>query len=483
MNESNYRILLTHTNILHNDPKQKRKMKPYPPLATIQLAALLHSKGFKVDLYDTTFDKNLDAFFKRLKKDKPDALIIYEDYFNYIVKMCLSQMRKVAHEMCVKANEAGITTIVASPDTTPNMLAYIENGADYVVLGEPDITVLETCQMLEADKNPLKNKVKGLAGMMSDNKVVVTGSRPVCLDIESLPMPAWNLIDIESYRKAWLDKHGFFSLNIFSSKGCPYACTWCAKPTWGKNYILKPENHVVSEVKWLIEHYKPDHLWFVDDLFGYNQQWVVDFADLIEKNNLNVGYTIQTRPDLVNPDYIYNLRRSGCSEVWMGAESGSQRILDSMNKMISVDTIKSAVSWLKNAGIRASLFFQFGYLNENMDDIESTVDLIRETFPDDIGISVAYPLAGTDFYRSVKNKMERIDHWKDSDDISMLFKGTYNSLFYKKLHQVLHDELDLLHLLDGDNDVEKSVKDEMLRSLKADWKSLRIMEETHRNGN
>ncbi len=481
MNKTNYRILLTHANILHNDPKQKRKMKPYPPLAAIQVAALLRSKGFDVDLYDTTFDKNLDEFNKRLENYKPDALILIDDYFNYIIKMCLSQMRQVALDMCIKAKDAGITAIVASPDTTANPHAYIENGADYAVLGEPDITVLETCQMLAAGKNPLKNKVKGLTGIMPDNKVLVTEFRPVFLNIESLPMPAWDMVNVESYRRVWLDKHGFFSLNIVASKGCPYSCTWCAKPIWGRNYILRPENHVFSEIKWMIEHFKPDHLWFVDDLFGYNQQWVANFTDLIEKNNIKVRYTIQTRPDLLNPDYISNLKRSGCSEVWMGAESGSQRILVGMNKMITVDTIKSAVSDLKNAGIRASLFIQFGYLGETMDDIEATVALIRETFPDDIGISVTYPIADTDLYRSVNSKLERKENWKNSDDISMLFKGTYKTPFYKKLHQVLHAELDLMHMLDQKNDINPSVKDNMLRKLNEDWRLLRQMEKTHRN--
>lgn len=231
----------------------------------------------------------------------------------------------------------------------------------------------------------------------------------------------------------------------------------------------------------MIEHFKPDHLWFVDDLFGYNQQWVVTFTDLIEKNNIKVRHTIQTRADLLNPDHISNFKRSGCSEVWIGAESGSQRILDGMNKMITGDTIKSAVAELKNTGIRASLFIQFGYLGENMDDIEATVDLIRKTFPDDIGISVTYPLADTDLYRSVKSKLERNANWKNSDDISMLFKGTYKTPFYKKLHQILHAELDLMHLLDEKNDVDTSVKGDMLRKLKEDWKFLRKMEKTHRN--
>ncbi len=481
MNNKSYRILLTHANILHKDPKQKRKMKPYPPLATIQVAALLRSKGFDVNLYDTTFDKNLDEFNKRLENYKPNALIVLDDYFNYNIKMCLSQMRQVALGMCIKAKDAGITTIVASPDTTANPLPYIENGADYAVLGEPDITVLETCQMLVTGKDPLRKKVKGLAGILPDNKVLFTESRPVFLSIESLPMPAWDMVNVESYRRVWLDKHGFFSLNIMASKGCPYSCTWCAKPIWGSNYILRPENHVVSEVKWLIDHFKPDHLWFVDDLFGYNQQWITNFATLIEKHNIKVRYTIQTRPDLLNSAHISNLKRSGCSEVWMGAESGSQRILDGMNKMITVDSIKSAVFELKKAGIRASLFIQFGYLGETMVDIEATVDLIRDVFPDDIGISVTYPIADTDLYQSVYRELEKKKNWKNSDDISMLFKGTYKTPFYKKLHQILHAELDLMHLLDQKKDLNPSVKDDMLSKLNQDWRLLRQMEKTHRN--
>ena len=482
MKKVQYKILLTHTNILPDDPKQRRKMKPYPPLATIQAAAILRSQGFDVDLYDTTFIENQHEFNKILEDSKPDALVVFEDYFNFIIKMCLSQMRQVTQAMCRKAQDAGITTIVASPDTTDNPLKYLENGADYVLIGEPDRTVLEICRVLASGKSPLQIKVKGIAGILPDNKMQVTESRTVFHNVDMLPMPAWDLINVEQYRRAWLENHGFFSLNTVSSKGCPFSCSWCAKPIWGNNYIQRPANQVVAEMRWLIEHYKPDHLWFVDDLFGFNEEWVRAFSDSVKEYAISIKYTIQTRADLLNPVMFSLLKQSGCNEVWIGAESGSQRILDNMNKMLTIESIKSAVANLKAVGIRVGLFIQFGYLGETMDDIQDTVDLIRETFPDDIGISVTYPLPGTDLYRFVQSDLGNKTHWNNSDDISMLFNGSYTTHFYRKLHEVLHAELDLKHLISENNNknIDKFEEGEKSNQVRDGWMILSKMEKTHR---
>jgi anaerobic magnesium-protoporphyrin IX monomethyl ester cyclase len=457
-------------------------MKPYPPLATIQAAAILRSHGFVVDLYDTTFVESHDEFNKILKDTKPDALVVYEDYFNFIIKMCLSQMSQVTQAMCRRAQDEGIITIVANPDTTYNPLKYLENGADYVIIGEPDITILEICNALASGKSPLQSKVKGIAGILPDNNVHVTESRTVFHNVEMLPMPAWDLINVEPYRRAWLENHGFFSLNISSSKGCPFSCSWCAKPIWGNNYIQRPASHIVEEVRWLVEHYKPDHLWFVDDLFGFDEEWIKAFSDSVKEYSISIKYTIQTRADLLKPVMLSLLKQSGCNEVWIGAESGSQRILDRMNKMLTVGAIKSAVKNLKAAGIRVGLFIQFGYLGETMDDIQDTVDLIRETFPDDVGISVTYPLPGTDLYRFVQNDLGNKTHWNNSDDISMLFNGSYSTNFYRKLHEVLHAELDLMHLIseNKNTDIDKFEEDEKSNQVRDGWNILNRMEKTHR---
>jgi anaerobic magnesium-protoporphyrin IX monomethyl ester cyclase len=253
--------------------------------------------------------------------------------------------------------------------------------------------------------------------------------------------PAWELIDIEKYRRVWRRAHGHFSLNMAASRGCSFRCNWCAKPIWGNQYLQRPAREVAAEMIHLRRHYRPDHIWFADDIFGFRIDWVQEFAAALTEAGGGLPFTIQMRADLISERMTRALHAAGCREVWIGAESGSQKILDAMNKGTRVDDTGAARRLLGAAGIRVGYFLQLGYLGEELDDILATRRLVEETRPDDVGVSVSYPLPGTKFYEAVKSQLGAKTHWNESSDLEMMFAGTYHSDFYRKVRNLLHDEV------------------------------------------
>ena len=167
------------------------------------------------------------------------------------------------------------------------------------------------------------------------------------------------------------------------------------------------------------------------------------FANAVEKWHARVPFKMQSRVDLMKEETVRALRRSGCVEVWMGVESGSQKILDAMEKGTTVAQIVSAREKLKEHGIRASYFLQFGYPGETRDDIEQTLQMVRACRPDDIGVSVSYPLPGTPFYERVKTQLGEKRNWLDSDDLAMMYSATYDPAFYRGLYALVHAEFRL----------------------------------------
>ena len=430
-------ILFTHSYFYRFDPKQWKAKQPYPPLGTLYGAAYLRMKGYGVSIFDTNLKKSPDEIVPVLKEEKPKYLVIFDDGFNYLTKMCLTNMREAAFRLTELGKEAGCTVIVSSSDSTDHYDMYLSKGANYVILGEAEITLGELINNLEEENSELQN-VQGLV-YISNQKKINTGRRDILKDLDSLPMPAWDLVDINSYKDIWLENHGFFSLNIATTRGCPFKCNWCAKPIYGNRYNTRSPENVVEEIMQLINNYSVDHFWVCDDIFGLKPGWVKRFRNLVKEKNLKFTYKIQSRVDLLlQEDTIDALAESGAETVWVGAESGSQKILDAMDKGTTVEQIHSATKLLKSKGIKTAFFLQFGYLGEGKEDIQKTIDMVLELLPDDIGISVSYPLPGTVFYEKVKDELKTKANWSDSDDLAVMFESTYPPQFYKKLHRYVH---------------------------------------------
>lgn len=429
-------VLLLHSNHLFHDSKQTEKMQPYPPLQTILAASVLRQAGLEVDLFDVTFEDPIGKLAPLLARGKPRLVVVCEDGFNFLTKMCLSRNRELAFEIARHAEAFGIPSAAYGPDASDHTAEYLAAGFDYVLLGEVEQSLAELAA------KPNGSEISGLAFLDEKTKRVRhTPRRALTNNLDALPLAAWDLIDISRYREAWREKHGFFSLNMVSSRGCPFGCNWCAKPAYGNGYRARSPRLVAEEMQYLKRLHHPDHIWFADDIFALSNRWTLEFADAVEAMDARIPFKMQSRCDLMTRGTVDALRRAGCEEVWMGAESGSQRILSAMDKGLRVEEIYEARRNLEAHGIRACFFLQFGYPGEGWPEIEATIRMVREAKPDNIGVSVSYPLPGTKFFDLVSQQISGKKNWADSGDLSMMFRGAFSSAFYRALAEALHLEV------------------------------------------
>src|SRR5581483_991091 len=304
-------------------------------------------------------------------------------------------------------------------------------------------------RLQSADGRPAEELSQGLSGIATRDQGRVNrinGAKVLPTGTQQDEFAAWDLVDMEPYREMWLRTQGYFSLNMAASRGCPFRCTWCAKPIWGTQYLQRSAAAVAREMVYLRRRFAPDHVWFADDIFGFRVDWVNEFAAALTAGGGGVPFTIQTRADLVSERMAQALRAAGCQEAWLGAESGSQRVLDAMNKGTTVNEIITARERLRAAGIRVGFFIQLGYLDEQLPDILATRALLETARPDDVGVSVSYPLPGTKFHELVKAQLGDKTHWQDSNDLAMMFRGTYTSDFYRAVRNLLHEQVSLQRL-------------------------------------
>ncbi|MGE5377987.1 MAG: B12-binding domain-containing radical SAM protein [Bacteroidota bacterium] len=427
-------ILLGQSYYLRFDPKLWEAMQPYPPLGTLYAASWLRQHGYEVALFDAMLAESEMEWDAALARHGPQYAILYEDNFNYLSKMCLLRMREAAFQMIQMAKARGSIVILCGADATDHYQEYLDSGADYCLIGEGEETLVELLDQLSSGR-----ATEDILGVVARHSTRVT-RRPDIKDLDQLPFPAWDLVDVEKYRSIWEKRHGYFSMNMVTTRGCPYHCNWCAKPIWGQRYHSRSPENVAAEIKWLKETFAPDHIWFADDIFGLKPGWIEKFAELVNAAEAVLPFKCLQRADLVNEKTAAALAGAGCKTVWLGAESGSQKILNAMDKGDQVQDIYRAAKLLHANRIEVGFFLQFGYPGETWEDVQKTLKMVRDCDPDDIGISVSYPLPGTKFYESVKLEMGEKRNWQDSQDLAMLYQGPFPADFYRILHGRVHYE-------------------------------------------
>jgi anaerobic magnesium-protoporphyrin IX monomethyl ester cyclase len=439
-------ILVCHSYYLHLDHKQVLRAKPYPPLATLQVVALLRKAGHRVSFFDAMLAEGIDEYDCLLQTEQPQLVLLYEDNFNFLSKMCLGAMRRAACEMIAAARRGGARVIVAGADVTDVPEPYLKAGADLALIGEGLSALLEVLPRLDSRRDSdIADLIHGVTGiaLLSEGRVLTRSAWKAVPATVDVGLAAWDLVDMDRYRAVWLKAHGHFSLNMAASRGCPFRCAWCAKPIWGNQYLQRSAGEVAAEMGHLKRSFNPDHIWFADDIFGFRVDWVAEFATAVQAAGAAIPFTIQTRADLVSPRMAEALRDAGCREAWIGAESGSQRVLDAMNKGTTVAEIRVARDRLRAVGIRVGFFIQLGYMDEELVDILQTRDLLDAARPDEIGVSVSYPLPGTKFYELVKAQLRGKTRWQESNDLEMMFQGTYTSDFYRAVRNLMHEQITL----------------------------------------
>jgi anaerobic magnesium-protoporphyrin IX monomethyl ester cyclase len=415
-------------------------MQPYLPLGTLYAATALRDQGISSDVFDVMLEAPEPGFTAALRRSEAKLVVVYEDDFNFLSKMCLTRMREVAWSMARAAKDAGAIAIVHGSDATDSPELFLENGFDFVLCGEAENLLIDLCKaLLDGAEVPLWD---GLVRRDGAGRLLY-GSQKLARNPgwSQLSFPARSLVDLEPYRAAWTGAHGYFSTNMVASRGCPFHCNWCAKPISSNRFQLRDASAVAEEMA-MLKQAGAEHIWFGDDIFALNHHWVARFATEVAERNAAIPYKVQSRADLMREDTVRNLRDSGCTEVWMGVESGSQTILDAMDKGITLDQVEVARERLRVAGIRACFFLQFGYPGETWAELQQTIELVRRLRPDDIGVSVSYPLPGTVFYERVQSELGAKRNWTDSDDLCVMFKAAYTSDFYRAVRDALHAEVD-----------------------------------------
>jgi len=466
-------VLITHSYHLAYDSKQARKMQPYPPLGMLYAASSLRTAGISVAAFDVML-RDPGGLSSAVAQHRPRIVAVYEDDFNFLSKMCLTRMREVAWEIARAAKESGATTIVHGSDSTDHPALFLNNGFDYVLCGEAEGTLTQLCIALLS-----REQVPDLSGLvrLDRNGTAIHNSQRRAINAlwAEIPAPARDLIDLEPYRAAWRDAHGYFSTSIVSSRGCPYRCNWCAKPISGNRFQLRSPDSVAAEMKHLKDHLGVDHIWFGDDVFALDQWWVRQFALAVSWQDAAIPFKIQSRANLMTEPAVRDLRTAGCAEVWMGVESGSQAVLDAMDKGLKLASVVAARERLAKAGIRACYFLQLGYPGEGWNELQETIALVRATRPDDIGVSFSYPLPGTAFYERVQAQLGDKRNWVDSDDLCIMFQAAYKTDFYRAVRDALHAEVDSWK--------EPECSSESSLQLDALWRTVQELEPSSRNAN
>ena len=434
-------VLFGQAYFLRFDPKLWEARQPYPPLGALYAAACVRDRGYRVAMFDAMLASSVDEWTAALERSRPRYAVIYEDNFNYLTKMCLLRMREAALTMIAAATSRGVGVIVAGSDATDHPAVYLDAGAQVVLSGEGEVTLVELLDALTGRTEGARvEQVRGVCYRDAVGHLRRSPSRDVIRDLDALPFPAWDLVDMARYRSIWKRHHGYHSMNLVTTRGCPFHCNWCAKPIYGQRYSARSPRHVAQEMAQLKQTYTPDHLWIADDIFGLKPDWIERFAKELDARDAAIPFKCLLRADQVTERVAAALRRAQCRTAWLGAESGSQRILDAMEKGTRVDQIAAASRLLHAAGIEVGFFLQFGYPGETREDIELTLQMVRDCRPDDIGVSVSYPLPGTTFYQRVQAQLGQKQNWVDSSDLAMMYRATYVPDFYRALHRLVHAE-------------------------------------------
>ena len=421
-------LLLSHGYFLHEDPREQVIMKPYPPLGLLYLAAWLDRHGIDNEVFDTTFSRR-EALEAELLQKKPRILALY---VNLMTKLNILAILRFVKEQAALRDTL---IVLGGPDVTHNAEDYLEAGADLIVIGEGEQTLLDIAQTAAAlpegaTTGAFFAHIPGLALRLDDGSVFKTAAREKLRDLDELPEPARHKIDLRLYLDAWKKAHGHAAISLSTQRGCPYTCRWCSTAVYGQSYRRRSPAAVVEEIAGLQKQYDFDLIWFVDDVFTVSHKWLAEFQRELERRAVRVSFECITRADRLNEEVIAILKACGCFRVWIGAESGSQRIIDAMDRRVEVGQVRDMIRAARRAGIQAGTFIMLGYPGETEADIRETVNHLKVSNPDLFTITVAYPIKGTGLYEEMQSSASAALPWAQRTDRELDFRRTYPRRYY-----------------------------------------------------
>ncbi len=425
------KILLTHAYYLKEDKNELRIMKPYVPLGILYISSYLKQHGFEVELYDSTF-KSFGEQKEKLTASKPDVIGIY---CNLMTKLNVLPLMKF-----IRQNLAASKIILGGPEPPFYAKEFLNAGADIIVEGEGEVTMKSLCEELSVPEPDL-SRVKGIIYKSSSGELAKAPPREQIKDIDELPSPDRENIELALYLDAWKNAHGYSSVSINTMRGCPYTCRWCSHSVYGVSYRRRSPEKTVEEIEYIIDRYNPDMLWFVDDVFTVSHKWLNSVHKLLKQHNIKIKFECISRSDRLNEQVIKTLKQMGCFRLWIGAESGSQKVLDLMDRRVNAVETREMIKLTRKHGIEAGTFIMLGYPGENKDDIYETVNHLKDSNPDIFLTTVAYPIKGTPFYREVEERISTNLPWDKHTDRDLDFRGRYSKSFYRHANRYLVNEV------------------------------------------
>jgi len=425
-------LLLTHGYFLEEDPKEVQIMKPYPPLGILYICSHLRSRGMKVEVFDSTFSSR-SALFQVLAQGPPSILGVYANLMT----------RPNVVEILRAARNAGWQTIVGGPEPSAYIAEYLDAGADVVVIGEGEFTCEELVPALQTGSSEGLQRVHGIAFRQADGTIVRTPPRDQIRDLDAQPWPARDAIDFERYVTTWREHHGTGSVSMITARGCPYHCRWCSHEVFGKSHRRRTPAAVAEELEWCVRQYHPEIVWMADDVFTIHHGWLFQYAAELKARGLRIPFECISRADRLNARVVETLAEMGCFRVWIGSESGSQRILDAMERGVTVEQVQSAVALCKSHGIQTGMFLMWGYEGEELADIEATIQHVKTTSPDVFFTTVAYPIKGTAYFAEVSENVEALKPWNVGSDREVRIRGRHSRQFYGYADQLIRSEVEL----------------------------------------
>jgi radical SAM superfamily enzyme YgiQ (UPF0313 family) len=426
--------VLTHGYFLFEDPKEIQIMKPYAPLGILYLCSHLRNKGFDVDVFDTTFSSR-EELFKFLRSETPSIVGVYA---NLMTRMNVIEILAVARE-------AGWTTVVGGPEPGAYTLEYLQAGADFVVSGEGELTTEDLLLALRSGETDY-SKIGGVSYLDEAGAMHQNPARTQIENLDAQPWPARDAIDIRRYVETWRTHHGTGSINFITARGCPFRCNWCSHQVYGQSHRRRDPIRVVDEVEFLLKEYTPDMVWVSDDVFTINHAWLRTYAGEMRRRGLKIPFECISRADRLNGEMLDILAELGCFRVWIGSESGSQRILDSMDRGVKIEQVQNAVHMCRDRGIQSGMFLMWGYEGEELEDIEATVNHVRVSNPDIFFTTVSYPIKGTPYYKRIEDRLVQLAPWGKTSDRELKIRGRHTRTFYAHADRLLRDEVALARL-------------------------------------
>ena len=428
-------ILLTHGYFLYEDPKELQIMKPYPPLGILYICSHLRKRGFNAEVFDSTFSSR-QQLWDLLRQGPPSVLGVYANLMT----------RPNVVEILRTAKESGWRTVVGGPEPGAYVDEYLAAGADVVVIGEGELTLEEVVPALRADAFDKLGQIDGIAFLDPSGAVVRTKAREQIKDIDAQPWPARESIDMTRYVDVWRQHHGMGSVSLITARGCPYHCRWCSHEVFGKTHRRRKPASVADELEWLINRYNPQMAWMADDVFTIHHGWLSQYATELKHRGVKLPFECISRADRLNLQVVQTLADMGCFRVWIGSESGSQRILDAMERGVTVEQVQTAVALCRSLGIQTGMFLMWGYEGEDLSDIEATVEHVKKTDPDIFFTTVAYPIKGTPYFSDVAERVENPNPWTESSDREFRVRNRHSRQFYRFADKLLRSEVELRRL-------------------------------------